>query len=91
MLPALSPSEREHYESLKRIVGFVPVPDPLLDGAQAAAYVRWSRSTLDKSRLTGDGPGFIKVGRLVRYRKSDLDAWLASRHRRSTSDAGAAA
>jgi len=29
------------------------------------------------SRLAG--PAFVKVGRLVRYRQADVDAWLASR------------
>jgi len=38
-------------------------------------------------RLTGDGPPFVKVGpRAIAYRKADLDAWIAARVRRSTSD-----
>jgi predicted DNA-binding transcriptional regulator AlpA len=53
----------------------------------AARYVALSESTLTKMRLTGDGPPFVKVGpRAVAYRKADLDAWLAARVRRSTSD-----
>jgi predicted DNA-binding transcriptional regulator AlpA len=53
----------------------------------AAAYVALAASTLTKMRLTGDGPLFVKVGpRAVAYRKADLDAWLAARVRRSTSD-----
>lgn len=54
---------------------------------EAARYVALSESTLTKTRLTGDGPPFVKVGpRAVAYRKSDLDAWLEARLCRSTSD-----
>jgi predicted DNA-binding transcriptional regulator AlpA len=35
--------------------------------------------TLQKWRLNGEGPPYVKVGALVRYRRSDLEAWLASR------------
>jgi predicted DNA-binding transcriptional regulator AlpA len=54
---------------------------------EAARYVALSESTLTKMRLTGDGPPFVKVGpRAVAYRRADLDTWLATRVRRSTSD-----
>jgi predicted DNA-binding transcriptional regulator AlpA len=55
----------------------------------AAEYVGLSDSTLEKFRLTGDGPKFVRIGvRAVGYRIEDLDAWLAERVRRSTSDKG---
>jgi predicted DNA-binding transcriptional regulator AlpA len=51
-----------------------------------------ARSTWQKMRLTGDGPRYIKLGRHVRYPKSEFEAWLATRPiLRSTSDDGAAA
>ena len=28
-------------------------------------------------RRNGTGPDYIKVGRLIRYRRSDIDSWLA--------------
>lgn len=57
----------------------------------AAHYVALAESTLQKKRLTGDGPAFVKVGpRAVAYRKADLDSWLAARVCRSTSDASQA-
>jgi len=34
--------------------------------------------TLAQWRWQGVGPAFVKVGRLVRYRRSDVDAWLAA-------------
>ena len=45
-----------------------------------------STSTLAKWRLTGFGPAYSKAGRNVVYHAQDLDGWLASRRRRSTSD-----
>ena len=33
-------------------------------------------STLAQWRYVGRGPRFIKVGRHVRYRAEDVDAWL---------------
>jgi len=41
-----------------------------------------------KIRVSGDSPPFYKVGRQVLYDRADLDAWLAERRRRSTSDPG---
>ena len=45
-----------------------------------------STSTLAKWRLTGFGPAYSKAGRNVVYHMQDLEAWLASRRRLSTSD-----
>jgi predicted DNA-binding transcriptional regulator AlpA len=58
---------------------------------EAAAYCGLSASTLEKLRLTGDGPFFIKRGRSVLYDRADLDGWLDSLRRRSTSDRGGVA
>ncbi|AMN45047.1 helix-turn-helix transcriptional regulator [Rhodoplanes sp. Z2-YC6860] len=53
----------------------------------AASFVGLSESTLAKLRLNGNGPVYCKLGRRVVYRLVDLDAWLASRTTRDTSDA----
>ena len=43
----------------------------------AAEYVGVAPSTLEKKRLTGDGPRFLRLGgRAVGYDIADLDAWL---------------
>jgi predicted DNA-binding transcriptional regulator AlpA len=55
---------------------------------QAAEYVGLSPRTLEKARLTGDGPPFRKIGRAVIYDTDDLDAWLASHVRSTTADQG---
>lgn len=51
---------------------------------QAAEYLNSSVSTLAKRRLYGGGPRFTRIGRAVRYRKSDLDEFMASNLQRST-------
>lgn len=48
-----------------------------LTAEDAARYLRSSRSTLAKRRVNGTGPIFVRIGRAVRYRQSDVDAWLA--------------
>lgn len=58
-----------------------------LRAPHAAAYIGLSTSTLAKMRLRGDGPVYSKAGpRIVIYERADLDEWLASRRRRSTSE-----
>lgn len=44
------------------------------------------QKTLQSWRSRGGGPPFVKIGRLVRYRGSDIKHWIASRTVRSTSD-----
>jgi hypothetical protein len=48
---------------------------------EAAAYIRKSASWLHKTRLTGVGPVYLKVGGSVLYLRSDLDHWLAGTRR----------
>jgi hypothetical protein len=55
----------------------------------AAEYTELAVSTLEKMRLTGDGPEFIRLSaRAVGYEIEALDRWLQGRRRRSTSDNG---
>jgi hypothetical protein len=58
----------------------------LYDEPQAAEHLHVSQSFLQKKRLTGDGPAYLKLGRSIRYRPGDLEAWLEGLRRRSTSD-----
>lgn len=67
-------------------------PSDLLTTVEAARFLRLSVPTLERLRLSGDGPVFIKLGpgkrsRVV-YRRSDLDAWLHAQRRDSTSQRG---
>jgi excisionase family DNA binding protein len=55
---------------------------------EAGQYLGLAASTLEKLRVYGGGPRFIRLGsRAIRYRKQDLDEWLEACARRSTSDA----
>jgi predicted DNA-binding transcriptional regulator AlpA len=60
--------------------------ESLLTEAQVSELTGRCVPTLQKDRLRGSGPPFVKLGRLVRYRPEDVRAWLAVRVRRSTSD-----
>jgi len=56
----------------------------LLDERKAAEVLGLSPGTLSVWRSTGRYQvPFVKVGHLVRYRVSDLDAWLESRTRKT--------
>jgi predicted DNA-binding transcriptional regulator AlpA len=49
---------------------------------EASEYISMSRSYLRQDRMNGfrknrtPGPHFIKLGRSIRYLKTDLDDWL---------------
>ncbi len=65
-----------------------PLPAPprvTVDGA--ATLTGLSISTLNKLRLTGTGPTYLKLGRKVVYEVAAVEAWLASKRRHSTSEA----
>jgi len=60
----------------------------MLRTSEAARYTGLAKSTLEKLRVTGGGCRYIRIGRVVVYDPADLDDWLASHRRKSTSDAG---
>ena len=60
----------------------------LLTTQEAAEYLRIAASTLNKMRLTGGGPEFLKLGTRVVYDMKDLERWLGARRRKSTSQYG---
>lgn len=53
----------------------------LIDEVTLAVRLGVSRSTLQSWRYAGRGPRFIKLGRLVRYRNADIDAYLKAQTR----------
>ena len=57
-----------------------------LDTPLAATYLGLSPATLETLRSRGGGPRFSKLGRRVVYQREELDAWMAERSQRSTSD-----
>ena len=47
--------------------------------AQAAEYLGVTKRYLDMQAMHGTDLPMYRLGRLVRYRKSDLDKWLESK------------
>jgi len=54
-------------------------PGKLWTVADLAGYLGVPVSTVYKWRATGEGPRGFRVGRYVRYREADVQAWLAAR------------
>jgi hypothetical protein len=52
----------------------------------AAGHLSCSASYLEKLRVVGGGPRFLKIGKAVRYKLDDLDAWASARAHSSTSE-----
>ena len=59
----------------------LPDDDELITDLHIAEESCTPQSRWKKARLTGDGPPFIKIGHLVRYRRGDWREWLASQPR----------
>lgn len=57
----------------------------LLDEPAAASYISMSVAYLRADRSRGHvagstpGPAYLRLGRAIRYRRDDLDSWLAAR------------
>ena len=63
----------------------VTTPSSRIPVTGAADFCGCSSSLLNKLRVAGGGPRFIKLGRKVVYDTADLSAWLETRRRSSTS------
>jgi len=61
----------------------------IIDTEELARRTGTGRATWAKRRMLGPPhtPPFVKLGRSVRYRWSDVEAWLETRQRQSTSEA----
>lgn len=61
----------------------------LVDTEELARRTNTAAITWAKRRMRGgtDTPPYIKIGRCVRYRWSDVEAWLTAQERGSTSEA----
>ena len=54
-------------------------PSKYLDEKQLCAELSISSVTATKWRRNAEGPAFVRVGRLIRYPRAAVEAWLASR------------
>ena len=73
-----TPEDQEMADELKA--------EELLTTTQVGKIVDKSVRTLEGWRQSGEGPGFLKIGRSVRYRRGVVEAWLQQCERSSTSD-----
>lgn len=53
---------------------------------EVADLLNVRRTTLEAWRSRGGGPKFMKLGRVVRYRRRDVDQWLEENTHTSTSE-----
>ena len=58
----------------------------MLKTDEAAKFLGVSTSWLNKSRMSGSGPTYLKLGGSVRYALPDLEAWLAGNRRTAVYD-----
>src|SRR5688500_10495457 len=65
--------------------------DTLLNTKRAALQLLLSPRTLERFRVSGNGPVYLKLGKLVRYRQSDIEKYLNAQIRGSTSHASSTA
>ena len=54
-----------------------PQASDLLTTDEACRYLRLSQPTLERRRLAGEEPVFVRLGRRIYYRRADLEGWLA--------------
>jgi predicted DNA-binding transcriptional regulator AlpA len=73
------PAAGQHRPRERAGLATVATHSPLIDEKHLCAELGISSVTATKWRAKAAGPPFIKVGRLVRYRRADVEAWLASR------------
>jgi predicted DNA-binding transcriptional regulator AlpA len=62
----------------------------LLRQREAATLLHLSERTLERFRVSGTGPKFVRLGRSIRYRLTDIEAFIAPRIVGSTSERPAA-
>jgi predicted DNA-binding transcriptional regulator AlpA len=58
----------------------------LLTQREAALALRCSERTLERWRVQGIGPRFVRLNHSIRYRQSDIDAHVDARVVGSTSE-----
>jgi predicted DNA-binding transcriptional regulator AlpA len=61
--------------------------EPLLDLEWLSEFIDIPPRTIYNWRLRGEGPPAYRVGRHLRSRRSEVDAWLDSRRDKAGTDA----
>jgi predicted DNA-binding transcriptional regulator AlpA len=84
-MDSITPRERERRERQRFLS-----ETQLLTVNEAADFLRLKASTLAKMRCDGDGPKYLRRGRVL-YPLAELEAWIAGRLVASTAEAETAA
>ena len=58
-----------------------------LNRQKAAEFLNLKKCTLEAWAIRGGGPAFVKFGRAVRYRLSDLEIYVKKQTRQNTIEA----
>ena len=66
----------DQFAELKAAI-LARIPKDVMTREEAAAYLGMSVQNLDLLRVNGGGPKFSPLGRLIRYRRAELDRWCA--------------
>jgi excisionase family DNA binding protein len=53
-------------------------PETLLTARETAQYLRCSLRTLDRERADGRGIPYVRIGARIRYRRADVEAFVAA-------------
>ena len=82
--------QSDSTESRRAPEGSIELGDPLYSEGNAAAELNLSPKTLQAWRVTGRGPRFVKLGRRVFYRESDLRTFIEANIFQSTAEVDSA-
>lgn len=73
--------KKPHLTRGEALAEFDRAPDTALFNQTVIAHIRdCSIATLERDRWAGGGVPFLKIGRAVKYRKSDVLNWLGKHH-----------
>ena len=62
---------------LDHLLAILPFEPPYFEAVGLpCSYV--GHAIVEEGAERGDGPAFLKVGKLVKYEKADLEVWLAA-------------
>ena len=85
-------STASRSRSVEALQIFHRTPDPhesaggYFNTTRSAEFLGLAPRTLERHRLDGTGPVFIRLGRRVLYHPDDLSEWAQSHRYRSTSE-----
>jgi predicted DNA-binding transcriptional regulator AlpA len=66
-------------------------PDDLLSTEELAEWLGLSAAAIERWRSAGEGPAYVRLVKVIRYRRGDVQAWLdANRYEHIAAERAAA-